>query len=357
VCSVDIRVVLQQHQGTEIKIEDAASTTPPQGHLSFAYGPPGTPETVHIQPQSGDDSTYITLKHSCTLLINEELVRGLAPTFELTFTATAQSEAISNASAQSQRLQSPSHTVAVEPVEPAPLVVPLPVNLSTLLLGETQIAHEWPSEGLPLPNALTPFATTICITVATYSPPPSEAPEAPLQRATFLPPGLAEKLSPVIFNFERAVNLPDKPASVEQLDSGCYRCCLRFRVPTFDGWKMIAASCQSPWSEPATAHNSDQLLQTRTLYFSQKYVLFACDLDMPRFLEYCHVQGLQVEVHDRDAKPVKRIIPFPFEAPPPAPVEPPPEPVSKSSKSTAKVRLNFHICIAHARARDHQVGK
>lgn len=106
----------------------------------------------------------------------------------------------------------------------------------------------------------------------------------------------------------------------------------------------MGAEPESAWSaNTITPHDEcDPVLRTRTLLFSQSYVIFACDLDLESFLEGCKTHALVVEVHDRDARPVQRVIPVPYEEPPE------PAPVGEAAPEAASTKKGKGVCLAPA---------
>lgn len=153
----------------------------------------------------------------------------------------------------------------------------------------------------------------------------------------FVPPVLLTNLAPLVLQFPRALDLPDMPATPESLDSQCYRCCLRFRLPCMEDWHTVLAVNVCGWSGqqgPPDAHDlCDPPLRKRALAFLHSVVIFAYDLDIPKFMDACLSEALVVEVHDRDAKPVDLKIAMPKEIFPEPPA--PPEPVEEVPAPTA----------------------
>lgn len=200
-----------------------ASDVNPTSELSFEYGPPGTPETVKLTLEADNSSDgpakVFEAQHLCAVLVNEDVVRSLAPAYELMFMVIAPS----GNSSEKYAAQTPASTVGAQPV-----ATQVAVDIADLLLGQTQVKHDWPSEQHAMPAVLAAAFDRFSVTVTTrkHKPEDSELPVSELQLTPFLPPGLNEQLSPIVLHVHRAVSLPDLPATTTQLDTGCYRCCL-----------------------------------------------------------------------------------------------------------------------------------
>eukprot|EP00892_Ulva_mutabilis_P005256 jgi/Ulvmu1/3101/UM015_0141.1 len=296
--------------------------------VTIEYTPLGHGERISLTADEVQENSQCQLSHVWHAVVTEELVRRCAPSFLL-----------------------PLHVSLVQPaqqIDAAPSVVStaeLLVDLSGLLLGETECTCQWSSSmsDIPIPTDMAPHMPMACVTIHCCEYIQPESLDDPLEAKSphaFLPPLLLEKLAPITLTFPRALDLPDLPATPPQLDTDCYRCCLRLRLPSQSEWHSIPAVTLGAWSAlqspPDRNDACDPPLRKRCLAFLQPVVIFACDLDLPRFLDACLSEPLVVEVHDRDAKPVEIIIPMPKDrspAPPPEP-EPVEEPVplKKSDK-------------------------
>ena len=188
--------------------------------MTFEYGPPGTPESVKLALEADSSSDgaarVLQAQHSCALVVKEELVRSLAPAYDLMCTVTTPGTSNSDAS-QSAAADGGSQPVATQ----------LAIDCAELLLGQTTVKHEWPSAQHNMPEALTAHLSQLSVTVTTriHSPEDNESPVGDLEETPFLPPGLSQQLSPIVLHLHRAVSLPDQPATATQLDTDCYRCC------------------------------------------------------------------------------------------------------------------------------------
>lgn len=203
----------------------------PNCGLSFEYGPPGTPESVELTLEADSSSdgadSVLQAHHFCTLVIKEDIVRSLAPAYELMCTVTTPGTSSSETTTDASQSAAPAGGSQ-------PVTTQIPIDIAELLLGQTKVQHEWPSEQHTMPKALAAVLSQFTLTVTTrvHRPEDSDSPVGELEVTPFLPPGLCEQLSPLVMHLYRAVSLPDKPATTAQLDTDCYRCCfLLWRTP------------------------------------------------------------------------------------------------------------------------------
>lgn len=194
--------------------------------LLFEFAPPGTPPETLILALAATNSDVpdrvLQAHHLSTLVVKEDVVRSLAPAFVLMFTVTTPA----NSSTAEDTAQSSASAVGTSPV-----ATQVAVDISSLLLGQTQVKHAWPSDQHVLPAALAATFEQLSITVTTRTHRPEDSEQVPpseLEETPLLPPGLSKKLSPIVLHFHRAISIPDQPATTTQLDADCYRCCFFF---------------------------------------------------------------------------------------------------------------------------------
>lgn len=328
VASFQLRNGAGEHESSGQEASPAEAKGPQPPVVQVEYVPLGQSEMVRQVADAGTEGLHRQVSHVAYAVITEELVRSHAPAFQLPLQV---------------RLLQPGTQGEAGP--PHLASAGLLLDLASLLLGETECSQQWStsSEHLPVPPELAQHISSACVTAHCCEYIQPESVDDPLEAQhphPFLPPVLLTNLAPIVLQCPRAWDLPDMPATPENLESGCYRCCLRFRLPAHEDWQTIPAVNLGGWSSqqgPLDACDPcDPPLRKRCLAFPQSFVIFTCDLDLPKFLDACLSEPLVVEVHDRDAKPVELKIAMPkepFPEPPPAPPDPIEEPPAQSAKA------------------------
>ena len=270
--------------------------------VQIEYTPLGNAEGVTLTAEFSQGGLDCYWSHVVHAVITEELVRSLAPGFQLPLCVSL--------------LQPGEQSEAQQSIITSQLFV----DITSLVLGETECTCQWSSSfsDSPMPPDLARCIVSASVTVKCCEYIHPESVDDPLEAKdphAFLPPVLFQHLAPIALQFARAWDLPDVPATPHDLDTSCYRCCLRFCLPSQEGWHSIPAVILDEWSaqqNPVDVNDTcDPPLRKRSLAFTQAFTIFACDLDLPKFLDACLSEPLVVEVHDRDAKPVELKIRMP----------------------------------------------
>jgi hypothetical protein len=323
-----------QHQNASAPIKRISNVSltyqPPSAPESVTTPPsPLTPENNSAQPSSSElpytaqANRSTSIVHTSTLVVTEQLIRALAPSCLIPLTL--------NLHGSDDETADPQHAKSPD------IRAPLQVDIADMLLGSTKVSRSWPADA-PLPDELSHYVTSLDISVVTHTTPPADPPpdHQPTSLA-LLPPGLAHALAPVVLRFNRALDLPDAPATSNALSTQCYRPVIRVRLPRPCSPFLLPSHTHGAWSAPEVAPGPPDPcsppLRKRTLSFGQAYVIFACDLGGAAFLEALEQQPMLVEIRDRDAKPSKLHLKWPKDdaPPPPPPAEEPPPP-EKGSK-------------------------
>jgi hypothetical protein len=283
------------------------------------YIPTGASDPVALQPVStycpAMDTAPATLAytthatHKSKVHVTEGLIRSLVPHCRMPITAafeTRRVEHVNGALVQAPEA-TPEGTCAFD------------IDIADLLVGDMRLQHRFTHHAiLGAPSALLEATLTISSTIFTPLGMPAleTAPESAL--CAFLPPGLHDRLVPLVLRFDKAEDLPDQPATVAALSEQCRPCYLRFRLPTQPTWTVVHANTDAlVWSAPTRPVDPfDPPLCKRTLHIGAAYVLLAADLNLPRFLDECTCTPLVVEVRDRDAKPALLSLTLPADDPP-----------------------------------------
>lgn len=91
-------------------------------------------------------------------------------------------------------------------------------------------------------------------------------------------------------------NLPDMPATKEQIDQACYPMTLQYTFPIpCPARKTIHRGMPSAWRTPPP----EELLyepSTRDCYFTERSVLLLGDVDVDVFEQFCKEQVLEIQV-------------------------------------------------------------
>lgn len=290
------------------------------------YIPLSQSESIRLVADTDPETLRSQLSHVAYAVITEELLRSHAPAVQVPLQVSLLLTGVQSDAEQA-------------PVASATFFM----DIADLLLGVTECTQEWSpsSMQLPVPEALAQYMSSAQVTVHCcqyIEPGDVDDPLEAKDPHPFLTPVLLTHLAPLVLQFPRALDLPDMPATPESLESSCYRCCLRFRLPSQKDWHTVLAINLGDWSRqqgpPDASDLCDPPLRKRALAFLHSFVIFACDLDVPKFMDACLSEALVVEVHDRDAKPVELKIAMPKEIFPEPP--PPPEPEEEVPAQAAK---------------------
>lgn len=206
---------------TEVPTEVVPTVVAPVNNLVPAAGttPSGLSDKIHA-------------KQVTSLLVSEESVRALVAAKGLVLHATL-----------SRRLY--DEATSAEVGESSVLgIAHLPCDMGALLVGDTHALYTWPNAEQPLPDCFQGHCTQVSIDVSSWSraaleppvapaaaskqsvPTTQEPPAAPAPRqpVKLLPPGLEQRLNPIVISLASAHLLPDLPASQTLLDERCYKC-------------------------------------------------------------------------------------------------------------------------------------
>ena len=326
--------------------------------VAICYTPLGTAETASLPPCSTFQSAAappaqdgqatppvllpsVTSTHCAMVHVQESLIRGLVPSCGLPVTATF----------QSFRMQEDANGVLAPAADAEPdcdAHCALPLDVADLLVGDTVVHRDFDRAALPgAPVSLLSVSVeAACLHFAPPDPanpiPPEEAAAAAAAAAPatpLLPPGLKQRLLPLVLRFDSAEDLPDTPAAAEALSEQCFQPRLRFKLPLQAEWTELPSSNGDGCWRPATstADESDPALRKRDLKFGV-FALLAADVDLPAFLDECTRSSLVVEVRDRDARPAQLVLAMPADDPPAAA-----EPTADAAEVTKKGKVQRRL--------------
>lgn len=341
------------------------------------------PAASSVVKQDGTAPTLtadLRIEHFSSLLVDETVVRGIATTPNTSVTLTL------------ERTPLAPETLAPSGM-PTASRCEVGVNIAALLLGDHSASRAWPSAAIAVPEAFRPYLERLEVHLSCWrfaAELTAESIELPRREATtLLPPGLSQRLNPVLITIQQAESLPDLPARRTLLDTRCYSSQIRsgsrvggsgiggvqvvdaaaavaaavaravalrsrsgecrYKLPGTEAWRVHAAAF-TQWRDPATPQDSlDPTISTRDLHVAQSDVLFAVDLDAEAFLDACRTAAMVLEVHDRDARPEVLPLAMPardesLESPKPTP--PPPRqttPPKTAVRLVSPDKLHRHL--------------
>ena len=96
-------------------------------------------------------------------------------------------------------------------------------------------------------------------------------------------------LNPISIKLEKICEMPDDPISYTELREKCY--------PTYCAYSLF--------NHPT--HQTEGLLQEKNIYLNDTNVYLAGLIERQQLLEFLHSTPFEIEVHDRNRKPVQRV--------------------------------------------------
>lgn len=149
-------------------------------------------------------------------------------------------------------------------------------------------------------------AAAAAAAAAQQAPPPTPPP--PADPAPLLDASLGAKLAPLVIHLHKVVNLPDAPATQEQLaSSSCHPCSMSL------AWGGAGATQQPASRLGAWQPAAGGAPGTREARFEAPWVVLLGEAPAGQLLRQLTEVPLVVEVHDRDAVPEQPLFPLPVE--------------------------------------------